>query len=48
MKKYKVIKLMALAFEAGYKQAAVVEAGLEGKETDIIVNWIYIKNVNKE
>jgi len=48
MKKYKVIKLMALAFEAGYKQASVVESGLEGKETDILVNWIYTKNVNKE
>ena len=37
MKKYKVIKLMTLAFEAG----------LESKETDIIVNWIYTKHVNE-
>ena len=36
MKKYKVIKLMTLAFEAGFKQASVVEAGLESKETDIL------------
>jgi hypothetical protein len=48
MKKYKVIKLMALAFEAGFKQAEIVEAGLEAKETDIFVNWIYTKNVNKD
>jgi hypothetical protein len=47
MKKYKVIKLMTLAFEAGFKQASVVEAGLESKETDILVNWIYTKHVNE-
>ncbi len=46
MKKYKVIELMTLAFEAGFKQSEIVEAGLEGKETDILVNWIYIKHVN--
>ena len=46
MKKYKVLKLMTLAFEAGFKQAAIVEAGLEGKETDILVNWIYVKHIN--
>jgi len=46
MKKYKVIQLMTLAFEAGFKQAAIVEAGLEGKETDILVNWIYVKHIN--
>ena len=46
MKKYKVIELMTLAFEAGYNQAEVVEAGLEGKETEILVNWIYTKHIN--
>ena len=46
MKKYKVLQLMTLAFEAGFKQAAMVEAGLEGKETDILVNWIYVKHIN--
>ena len=46
MKKYKVIELMTLAFEAGYKQAEIVETGLEGKETEILVNWIYTKHVN--
>ena len=46
MKKYKVIELMTLAFEAGYNQASIVEAGLESKETEILVNWIYTKNVN--
>jgi hypothetical protein len=47
MKKYKVIKLMTLAFEAGFKQASVVKAGLESKDTDILVNWIYVKHVNE-
>ena len=46
MEKYKVLQLMTLAFEAGFKQAAIVEAGLEGKETDILVNWIYVKHIN--
>jgi hypothetical protein len=48
MKKYKVIELMTLAFEAGFKQAEIVEAGLEGKETDILVNWIYVKHINNK
>ena len=46
MKKYEVLQLMTLAFEAGFKQAAIVKAGLEGKETDILVNWIYVKHIN--
>ena len=46
MKKYKVLQLMTLAFEAGFKQASIVEAGLEGTETDILVNWIYVKHIN--
>jgi len=47
MKKYKVIKLMTLAFEAGFKQASVVETGLENKDVDILVNWIYTKHINE-
>jgi hypothetical protein len=35
--------LMTLAFEQGYKKADVVDAGLEGKETDTEVNWIFLK-----
>ena len=46
MKKYKVIQLMTLAFEAGFKQAEIVEAGLEAKETELFINWIYTKHVN--
>ena len=36
--------LMTLAFEQGFKKADVVEAGLEAKETDIEVNWIFLKH----
>jgi hypothetical protein len=46
MKKYKVLELMTYAYEAGFKQAEIVEAGLESKETEILVNWIYTKHVN--
>jgi hypothetical protein len=42
------LELMRLAFEAGFKQADFVEAGLEGKETESIVHWIYIKETNKD
>ena len=42
--KLKVFELMKLAYEAGFKQADLVEAGLEGKETDENVRWIYTKN----
>ncbi len=41
------LELMTLAFEAGFLQAEFVEAGLEGKETDSIVHWIYLKYINK-
>ena len=36
--------LMTLAFEQGFKKADIVEAGLEAKETDIEVNWIFLKH----
>lgn len=39
-----VIDLMTKAFESGFKKADVVEAGLEGKETDVEVKWILNKN----
>jgi hypothetical protein len=39
-----VLHLMILAFEQGFKKADVVEAGLEAKETDIEVNWIFLKH----
>ena len=48
MKKYKVIQLMTLAFEAGFKQASIVESRLEGKETELFVNWIYTKHINNK
>jgi hypothetical protein len=38
-----VLKLMCKAFEAGYKKYDVVEAGLEGLETEIECNWILKK-----
>jgi hypothetical protein len=42
--KLKVFELMKLAYEAGFKQADLVEAGLEGKETDETVRCIYTKH----
>jgi hypothetical protein len=36
--------LMTLAFEQGFKKADVVEAGLEAKETNTEVNWIFLKH----
>lgn len=39
-----VIKLMTLAFEQGFKKADIVDAGLEAKETDTEVNWIFLKH----
>jgi hypothetical protein len=36
--------LMTLSFEQGFKKADVVEAGLEAKETDTEVNWIFLKH----
>ena len=35
---------MKLAFEAGFKKRDSVLAGLEAKETDIEVQWIFKKN----
>jgi len=43
--------LMCKAFEAGFKKADVVDAGLEGKETDVECAWIltkYDSEPNKE
>jgi hypothetical protein len=42
-KESEVRQLMILAFEQGFRKADVVEAGLEGKETDIDVNWMLYK-----
>lgn len=36
--------LMTLSFEQGFKKADIVEAGLEAKETDTEVNWIFLKH----
>jgi hypothetical protein len=47
MKEEEVLELMRQSFEAGFLQAEFVEAGLEGKETESIVHWIYIKHINK-
>lgn len=41
--KDEVLELMCKAFEAGYKKYEVVEAGLEGLETEIECNWIFEK-----
>ena len=38
-----VFYLMCKAFESGFKKYDVVEAGLEGLETDIECNWILKK-----
>lgn len=38
-----VFELIRKAFEAGYKKYEVVEAGLEGLETDVECNWILKK-----
>ncbi len=38
-----VIKLMTLAWNAGFNKYDVVEAGLESRETDIEVRWILSK-----
>ena len=39
-KKKQVFELMKQAFEAGFKKADTVEAGLEPKETEQEVTWI--------
>jgi hypothetical protein len=38
-----VLKLMKQAFEQGFKKADIVEAGLEGKETEEECRWILAK-----
>ena len=45
--KKQVFELMKQAFEAGFKKADIVEAGLEPKETEQEVNWILTKYKNK-
>ena len=42
-----VLELMKKAFEAGFKKADIVEAGLEPKETEQEINWILLKQNNK-
>ncbi len=42
-----VLELMKQAFEAGFKKADIVEAGLEPKETEQEVTWILTKFKNK-
>ena len=39
----RVLELMKQAFEAGFKKADIVTAGLEPKETEQEVNWILLK-----
>ena len=41
--KEEVLELMYEAFRAGFKKYDVVEAGLEGLETEIECNWIFEK-----
>ena len=41
--KQQTFELMKQAFEAGFKKADIVEAGLEPKETEQEVNWILLK-----
>ena len=45
--KQQVLELMKQAFEAGFKKADTVEAGLEPKETEQEINWILTKFKNK-
>ena len=45
--KQQTFELMKQAFEAGFKKADTVEAGLEPKETEQEVNWILLKHKNK-
>ena len=44
--KQQVLELMKQSFEAGFKKADIVEAGLEPKETEQEVNWILLKHNN--
>jgi hypothetical protein len=46
-----VFELMCKAFDCGFKKYDVVEAGLEGKETETEVSWIlqkYSKSKSEE
>ena len=45
--KQQTFELMKKAFEAGFKKADTVEAGLEPKETEQEINWILLKQNNK-
>ena len=45
--KQQTFELMKQAFEAGFKKADTVEAGLEPKETEQEINWILTKFKNK-
>ena len=45
--KQQTFELMKQAFEAGFKKADIVQAGLEPKETEQEVNWILMKHKNK-
>ena len=45
--KQQTFELMKQAFEAGFKKADTVEAGLEPKETEQEVTWILTKFKNK-
>ena len=45
--KQQTFELMKKAFEAGFKKADTVQAGLEPKETDQEINWILTKYKNK-
>lgn len=42
-----ILELMTQAFNAGFNQYEVVEAGHECKDTDIIVPWIFQKFLKK-
>ena len=43
-----ILELMTQAFNAGFNQYEIVEAGHEGKDTDIIVPWIFQKFKKKK
>ena len=45
--KQQVLELMKQSFEAGFKKADIVQAGLEPKETEQEINWILLKQNNK-
>ena len=45
--KQQTFELMKQAFEAGFKKADTVQAGLEPKETEQEINWILLKQNNK-